>query len=112
MATTTPLKNDDNLLARFIDELVGLYDPRRIILFGSRARGDAGVDSDYDLMVLVSDDSSSAVWDRSILYDHMWDLGIAADVLIWTESAYTEKLHLKASLPATIEREGSEIYAA
>ena len=112
MTTTTPLKNGDNLLARLIDELVGLYAPRRIILFGSQARGEAGPGSDYDLMVLVSDNSSSAIQNRSILYDHLWDLGIAADVLIWTESAYTKKLHLKASLPATIEREGREIYAA
>ena len=38
-----------------LDEIVRLlqdYDPERIILFGSRARGDADEHSDYDLVVI------------------------------------------------------------
>ncbi|HAM59033.1 MAG TPA: hypothetical protein DCQ64_27910 [Candidatus Rokubacteria bacterium] len=36
--------------------LVATYRPERIFLFGSRARGTAGPDSDYDLLVVVPDD--------------------------------------------------------
>ena len=39
----------------YLDEIVRLlkgYDPERIILFGSRARGDADEYSDYDLIVI------------------------------------------------------------
>lgn len=32
------------------------FDVRRIILFGSQARGDAGPDSDYDVLVEVESD--------------------------------------------------------
>ena len=34
--------------------LVAEYQPERIYLFGSKARGDAGPDSDYDIMLVVS----------------------------------------------------------
>ncbi len=39
----------------FLDEIVRLlrdYEPERVILFGSRARGDADEHSDYDLIVI------------------------------------------------------------
>lgn len=35
-----------------IDSIVAAYDPSRVILFGSQARGDATPDSDVDLLVL------------------------------------------------------------
>ncbi len=46
---------------RIPDELlrpvVEVFEPERVILFGSRARGDGTADSDYDLLVVVADDS-------------------------------------------------------
>jgi len=103
---------DDGRLDEMIAKLVEIYSPERVYLFGSFARGDAGPDSDYDLMVIVPDDTPRALRDNSKIYDHMWDLGVAADVLVWTESAYQRRLHIVASLPATIEREGKVLYAA
>ena len=38
-----------------LDAVVRHYRPRRVILFGSRGRGDAGPDSDWDLLVVVDD---------------------------------------------------------
>lgn len=43
------------MLRGVIDVVVDHIDPRRIILFGSRARGDERPDSDYDLMVVEDD---------------------------------------------------------
>ena len=40
-----------------VSRLVEAYDPERIYLFGSHARGEAGPDSDYDLLVIVRDDA-------------------------------------------------------
>ena len=40
----------DELLAEIVRRLVDAYDPLRVYLFGSRARGDFGPDSDYDIM--------------------------------------------------------------
>jgi len=40
-----------------LDPVVAYFNPRRVILFGSRARGDAGPDGDIDLLVVVDDDT-------------------------------------------------------
>jgi len=50
-----PLPSIDTLsqpLAEIVRRIVEALNPDRIILFGSRARGDARPDSDYDLLVV------------------------------------------------------------
>src|SRR5690242_13778910 len=48
---------DSPALAEAVHRLVEAYQPERIYLFGSVARGDAGPDSDYDLLVVVPDNA-------------------------------------------------------
>ena len=45
---------DDALLGRMVQVIVDEVDPEQVILFGSRARGEAGADSDVDLIVIES----------------------------------------------------------
>ena len=40
-----------------LDAIVRRFDPVEVILFGSRARGDDGPDSDWDLLVVLDDDA-------------------------------------------------------
>ena len=40
-----------------LDRVVAYFHPQRVILFGSVARGEAGPDSDIDLLVIVNDDT-------------------------------------------------------
>ena len=40
-----------------LDPIVAYLKPQRVILFGSRARGEATRDSDIDLLVVVDDDA-------------------------------------------------------
>ena len=50
---TTILKTpaaDEPALAEVVRRLVAAYQPERVYLFGSVARGDADLDSDYDLL--------------------------------------------------------------
>jgi predicted nucleotidyltransferase len=49
---TTPLVPPE-----LLDPVVAYFKPRRVILFGSRARGDHGPDSDIDRLVVVDDDT-------------------------------------------------------
>lgn len=92
--------------------LVEAYGPERIYLFGSTARGDAGPDSDYDIMIVVSDDAPVERQDCGLAYRALRGLGIAKDVLVWTRGEFEKRLHLKASLPSTILREGKLLHGA
>jgi predicted nucleotidyltransferase len=48
-------------LDRAIGRIVDAMRPEAIYLFGSHARGDAGADSDYDLLVIVPDDTPNGM---------------------------------------------------
>jgi predicted nucleotidyltransferase len=99
-------------LAEVVRRLAEAYLPLRIYLFGSMARGDAGPDSDYDLLVLVPDDAPPERRRSRLAYEVLWGTGAAADVLVWTLSQFESRLHLPASLPATVTREGKLVHAA
>ena len=105
------LENDEKL-ADIVQRLVAVYHPERIYLFGSKARAQTGPDSDYDLMVIVSEDAAREQRGSRLAYQALRGTATAADVLVWTRQAFDERLHLRASLPATILREGRLVYAA
>lgn len=99
-------------LAEIVRRLVEAYQPRRIYLFGSMARGDAGPDSDYDLLVIVPDDALPERRRSKLAYKALRGTGTAADVLVCTESYFEARRHLRASLPGTVLREGRLLHAA
>lgn len=106
-----PAAADDPTLAEITRRLVETYRPERVYLFGSGARGTAGADSDYDLLVVVPDDVPPALRRSTRAYETLWGLPAAGDILVWTHTAFAERLHLRASLPSTVEREGRLLYS-
>ncbi|MGI8550875.1 MAG: nucleotidyltransferase domain-containing protein [Dehalococcoidia bacterium] len=97
-------------LGEAVRRLVERLRPERIYLFGSRARGDAGEESDYDLMVVVpSPENATIEWVREG-YDALSGLLSPVDLLIWPREAFERQLPVIASFPATIVREGRLLY--
>ena len=107
-----PPSAHDPLLAEVVRRLVEAYQPERIYLFGSVARGDAGPDSDYDLMVIVPDDAPPERLRGRLAYQVLRGTGTAADVVVWPRSGFERRARVVASLPATVSREGGLIYGA
>ncbi|MGI8549365.1 MAG: HEPN domain-containing protein [Dehalococcoidia bacterium] len=100
----------DERLDEAVRRLVERLRPNQIYLFGSRARGDAREDSDYDLMVVVPDPDGATIERVQEGYDALSGLLSPVDLLIWPREAFERQLPVIASLPATIACEGRLLY--
>lgn len=99
-------------LDEVIERLVAVYMPEKVFLFGSMARGEEGPDSDYDILVIVPDDSPPELRRSRLAYEQLWGTGAAADVLVWTSGYFESRTSVRSSLAATVIREGKLLYAA
>ena len=63
-------------------------------------------------MVVAADDAPARLRRSRLAYEVLSGLPRSGDILVWTRSAFDRRLHLKASLPATIAREGKLLHAA
>ncbi len=109
---TDPILERDPKLRLVVERLVGAYGPERIYLFGSVARGDADADSDYDLLIIVPDDAPPERRQSRLAYQVLRGTGIAVDALVCTHGWFFARVHLRASLPGTVLREGRLLHAA
>lgn len=105
-----PPSADDPVLDEVARRLVETCHPDRIYLFGSAARGEAGADSDYDILLVVPDDTPKDVLSGQRPHDAVRDLGLFTDMVVYKRTYFGERLHLVSSMPATIVREGKLLY--
>ncbi len=99
-------------LAELVRRLVEAYQPECLYLFGSRGRGEADPDSDYDLLMILPKLEAPAYRIAQQAHSLVWGLGISADILVWSREEFDRRLPLKASLPAIVVREGTLLHAA
>jgi predicted nucleotidyltransferase/PHD/YefM family antitoxin component YafN of YafNO toxin-antitoxin module len=88
------------------------WDPERIILFGSHARGDAGPGSDLDILVVLPDERLAT---RATVVDMRVAIGsvpIDYDLLMTTHSEYAWRRDYVGTIEYPANREGIELYAA
>jgi predicted nucleotidyltransferase len=94
-----------------VRRLVKALHPERIYLFGSRARGDAHQDSDYDFLLVVPDEAAAqrrALEERA--REALSGLAASKDVLVYTVGQFERNRPVVASVSATVEREGRLLY--
>jgi predicted nucleotidyltransferase len=91
-------------------QIVATYNPRRVILFGSHARGEAGPGSDLDLMVVLDDDAPAELRHWSKKFEARRDYDGAVDILTCRDSTLQEKARSPWSFAASVLNEGITIY--
>ena len=93
-----------------LDRVVDYFHPRRIMLFGSRARGESGPDSDIDLLVILDDDAPDdrltlrAGWESRRGYDY------PADVIPVRDAVYRRRAKIAGTLAYEAEIDGIAVY--
>ncbi|HEX5454508.1 MAG TPA: nucleotidyltransferase domain-containing protein [Stellaceae bacterium] len=100
----------DLLPAELLRSVVAHFRPRRVILFGSAARGVAGPDSDIDLLVVLDDDAPPALLGARSVYEARKDYYGAVDILPCRQSALDARARAKGSFADIVLREGITVY--
>ena len=94
-----------------MNRIVDSVHPLRIILFGSAARGEAGSESDLDLMVVMPDGTHRRHTAQD-LYQRMIGVNAAVDIVVATPSDLQKYGQTIGLIYKTVLREGKEVYAA
>ena len=104
---------DEALLQRITAALVEAADPEQVILFGSQARGDAGPESDVDLVV-VEAEPFGPERDRFAEALRLWralaGFRVAADVLVYSRDEVEYWRDSLNHVLARALREGKVLY--
>lgn len=90
--------------------VVAYFHPVKVILFGSQARGQAGEDSDYDLFVVVDDDTPPEKLSWRGKYEARKDYHRAVDIVTCRQSVFERKRGIVGSLSHTADCEGMVVY--
>lgn len=93
-----------------VNRLVLRFQPERIILFGSQARGTADEHSDVDLLVICHIDGSR----RKLMVEMdraLSGLGFARDVIVVTPEEFDRDKGIPGTIARPASQEGKVLYA-
>ena len=95
---------------RMVKRIARKFRPEKIILFGSHARGEAGPDSDVDLLVVMAFEGSAldkAVEIRGALHDDL----VPVDVIVTKPEEFSWRKEVIGTIEWPAAREGKVLYA-
>jgi len=92
-----------------LDRVLREWNPERIQLFGSRARGDANPDSDWDILVVVPEASLVAA-DPLVPWRLRRDSGVRADVVVYSSREFEAERNVPNTLAYEAASSGVALY--
>ena len=96
--------------SELLDPVVAYFQPRRVVLFGSVARGEAGPDSDFDLLVIVDDDAPAEKVTVRAGREARRSYRQPADVIPVREHTFQTRSRIPGTLSQAAALEGIVVY--
>ena len=99
----------DTVVATMVERIVDQFAPDRIVLFGSRARGDAREWSDVDLLVVMPNgtDRREAAVEIGV---SVGDLPVSKDIIVTTPVHIEQRGHVIGTVLRPALREGKVLF--
>ena len=101
----------DSVLDSLVDQIKKLAKPKKIYLFGSRAKGTLLPDSDFDLM-LVMENGSRCREIAQMLYKNIYGIDLPFDLVVTTEDSLRRHSENKGLIYREVLNHGIVLYAA
>ena len=104
----------DEIIEQMVDAIVREVAPERVYLFGSRARGEARVDSDVDILIVESEGfgaERSRLDETNRVYQALTAFRIPKDVLVYSCDEYAKWRGSRNHVIGRCESEGRLLYA-
>lgn len=98
-------KEIDSIAAQIIEK----YEPEKIILFGSAARGQFDADSDADFLIIKKETPLYGA-DRIRELSRMIDRNIAVDLLVYRPEEFEQRLKMGDPFLKAILKDGRVLY--
>jgi predicted nucleotidyltransferase len=94
------------MVRRIVDE----FHPERVILFGSQAHGDAGPDSDVDLLVVMPVEGSRRQKQVDIRVA-LHDFAMPTDIIVTSPEDFAWRKEVVGTIEYPAVKEGKVVYA-
>lgn len=91
------------------EQIIKKYDPEKIILFGSVARGEYDQANDLDFLIIKQDVPLYGI-DRMRELDQLINRKVAADMLVYRPDEFEDRVQMGDPFIKTILREGRILY--
>jgi len=97
-------------IERMVARIVKKFHPQQVILFGSHARGEAGPDSDVDLLVVM--EYEGAARDQGLeIRVALHDILVPKDIVVTSPEDFAWRKDVVGTIEWPASREGRVLYA-
>jgi predicted nucleotidyltransferase len=108
MRTANPIVSKE--IRQMVRRIVSRFRPERIILFGSHARGDAGPDSDVDLLIVIPVEGSRR--EKAVeIGVALHDIRVPKDIIVTTPEAFEARKEVVGTIEQPAASQGRLLYA-
>ncbi|MBI5351277.1 MAG: nucleotidyltransferase domain-containing protein [Chloroflexi bacterium] len=98
----------NSVIRAVVRQIAEQFKPRKIILFGSYARGNPRPESDVDLLVVM--DTPLKEWEQSLKIRHSLGVMFGMDLVVRTPKKLAQRVKMGDSFIQDVLKEGKVLY--